>query len=471
MGAGATRRRRPAAATAADPVVLCRPEMANAVVVGMQWGDEGKGKIVDLLCPAYDVVVRYQGGHNAGHTVRFGDAHFSLHLIPSGILHPGVQCVLGNGMVIAPDAFAKELAGLRAAGVEVDGRLFVSDRAQVILGEHAALDGARESAAGSGKIGTTLRGIGPAYETKVGRCGVRVCDLTAPDLEDRLRVLLLRMEAELTALGGSPTDHPMRVADQCRAWAESLAPFRADTSALLQRAVRDGKAVLFEGAQGSLLDVDHGTYPYVTSSSSLAGGACSGAGVPPHRIDGAIGVLKAYTTRVGGGPLPTEDLGEAGDYLRKRGNEYGTTTGRPRRCGWLDLVAARYAAELNGVDTIALTKLDVLDQFPEVPVCVGYRWRGELLRRFPAEGRALAEAKPEYRVFEGWRQETVGVLSVETLPRAAREYVAFIEAELEAEVSLISTGPRREETIVRPLPALARLTSGRLAAGSGQPPA
>jgi adenylosuccinate synthase len=441
--------------------------MANAVVVGMQWGDEGKGKIVDLLCPAYDLVVRYQGGHNAGHTVRFGESHFSLHLIPSGILHPGVRCVLGNGMVIAPDAFAKELAGLRAAGVELDGRLFVSDRAQVILAEHAALDGQREEAAGSGKIGTTLRGIGPAYETKVGRCGLRVCDLSGPGLEDRLRVVLLRIEAELKSLGGPPIDHPMRVADQCRAWAETLAPFRADTSALLHEALRAGKAVLFEGAQGSLLDVDHGTYPYVTSSSSLAGGACIGAGVPPHRIDGAIGVLKAYTTRVGGGPLPTEDLGEAGEYLRKRGNEYGTTTGRPRRCGWLDLVAARYATELNGVGAIALTKLDVLDAFPQVPVCVGYRYRGELLRRFPAEGHVLGEAKPEYRVFEGWRQETVGALDADSLPPRAREYVSFIEQELEVEVALISTGPRREETIVRDLPALRRLTSGRLAASTG----
>jgi adenylosuccinate synthase len=438
--------------------------MANAVVVGMQWGDEGKGKIVDLLCPAYDLVVRYQGGHNAGHTVRFGERHFSLHLIPSGILHPGVQCVLGNGMVIAPDAFAKELAGLHAAGIDVTGRLFVSERAHVILGEHAQLDGQREAAAGSGKIGTTLRGIGPAYETKVGRYGLRVCDLSAPDLDSRLRTLLVRIEAELVALGGQAIGPPMRVADQCRAWAEALAPYRADTSDLLQRSMRAGKSVLFEGAQGSLLDVDHGTYPYVTSSSSLAGGACSGAGVPPHRIDGAIGVLKAYTTRVGGGPLPTEDTGEAGDYLRKRGNEYGTTTGRPRRCGWLDLVAARSSTALNGIDAIALTKLDVLDAFAQLPVCVGYRYRGELLRRFPAEQRALDEAKPEYRVFEGWRQETVGVLEAEALPARAREYVSFIEQELEAPVAIISTGPRREETIVRDVPALRRLTSGRLAA-------
>jgi adenylosuccinate synthase len=443
--------------------------MANVVVVGMQWGDEGKGKIVDLLCPAYDLVARYQGGHNAGHTVRFGERHFSLHLIPSGILHPGVECVLGNGMVIAPDAFFKEVADLQAAGVELDGRLFVSDRAQVILGEHATLDAQREAAAGSGKIGTTMRGIGPAYETKIGRYGLRVCDLDDPGLEERLRPLLLRLQAELTALGGPGIDHPVRVADQCRVWAEKLAPYRADTAELLQDALRAGRSVLFEGAQGSLLDVDHGTYPFVTSSSALAGGACTGAGVPPHRIDGALGVLKAYTTRVGGGPLPTEDLGEAGEYLRKRGNEYGTTTGRPRRCGWLDLVAARYSTALNGIDAIALTKLDVLDAFAEIPVCVGYRYRGELLRRFPADLRKLAQAQPEYRVLPGWRQETVGVLHEEQLPRAAREYVAFVEAELEAPVAFISTGPRREETIVRDLPVLRRLTSDRLSALDHRP--
>jgi adenylosuccinate synthase len=436
--------------------------MANVVVVGMQWGDEGKGKIVDLLCPSFDVVARFQGGHNAGHTVRFGDRHFSLHLIPSGILHPGTRCVLGNGMVINPDAFFAEIEKLRAAGVELDGRLFVSDRAQVIFGEHAMLDAQREEAAGGGKIGTTLRGIGPAYESKIGRLGLRVCDLGGADVEERLRGLLLRIEAELKALGGQAVGHPVRVADQCRAWAEKLAPFRTDTADLLQQAMRAGQSVLFEGAQGSLLDVDHGTYPFVTSSNALAGGACAGAGVPPHHIHGALGVLKAYTTRVGGGPLPTEDLGEAGEYLRKRGNEFGTTTGRPRRCGWLDLVAARYSTALNGIDVIALTKLDVLDAFAEIPVCVGYRYRGELLRRFPADLRVLAKAEPEYSVLPGWRQDTVGILEESRLPAAARDYVAFIERELEVPVGFISTGPRREETIVRDLPALRRLTGDRL---------
>ena len=438
--------------------------MSNVVVVGMQWGDEGKGKIVDLLCPAFDVVARYQGGHNAGHTVRFGKKHFSLRLIPSGILHGEVQCVLGNGMVIDPEAFFEEVGKLHEAGIAVDGRLFVSERAQVIFPEHASLDVRRESAAGSGKIGTTGRGIGPAYETKVGRAGLRVCDLSAPDLEERLRTLLLRIEGELQALGGEPIGHPMRVADQCRDWADRLAPYRRDTADLLQLAWRAGKRIMLEGAQGSMLDVDHGTYPFVTSSSAAAGGACTGTGLPPRAVDGVLGVLKAYTTRVGGGPLPTEDLGAAGEYLRKRGNEFGTVTGRPRRCGWLDLVAARFSTALNGVDAVALTKLDVLDGFAEIPVCVGYRYRGELLKRFPAEARVLAESKPEYRAMPGWRKQTVGILDYESLPAQARDYVAYLEQELEVPMALVSTGPRREETIVRDSPVLRRLTSERLTA-------
>ena len=438
--------------------------MANVVIVGMQWGDEGKGKIVDLLCPAFDVVARYQGGHNAGHTVRFGDRHFSLRLIPSGILHSDVQCVLGNGMVVDPEAFFEEVGNLRQAGITVDGRLFVSERAQVIFAAHAALDLQREAAAGSGKIGTTGRGIGPAYETKVGRGGLRICDLSAPDLEDRLRTLLQRLDSELRGLGGEPTSHPTRVADQCRDWAARLAPYRADVGELLQGAVAAGKRVMLEGAQGSLLDVDHGTYPFVTSSSATAGGACTGTGLPPRAIDGVLGVLKAYTTRVGGGPLPTEDEGEAGGYLRKRGNEFGTVTGRPRRCGWLDMVAARYATALNGVDAVALTKLDVLDGFAQIPVCVGYRYRGELMKRFPAELKVLSQAQPEYRVFAGWRQETVGILDYGTLPAAARDYVSFIEQDLDLPVVLVSTGPRREETIRRDGPELQRLLGDRLAA-------
>ncbi|HSN86684.1 MAG TPA: adenylosuccinate synthase [Thermoanaerobaculia bacterium] len=436
--------------------------MANVVIVGMQWGDEGKGKIVDLLCPAFDAVVRYQGGHNAGHTVRFRDQHFSLHLIPSGILHADMLCVLGNGMVVAPDALLGELARLYEAGVRFDGRLFLSNRAHVLLPCHAELDKAREESQGAGKIGTTSRGIGPAYESKVSRFGLRMVDLFAPDLEERLRLLLSRTQHELTHLKGEPLTSPAAYADQCREWAERLKPSLRDTEQLLNTWIREGKDILFEGAQGALLDVDHGTYPYVTSSNSTAGGACTGTGVPPTRIHGAIGVLKAYTTRVGGGPFPSELVGSTSDFLRRRGNEFGTTTGRPRRCGWFDAVVARYAQLLNGVDTVALTKLDVLDDFDEIPVCVSYKLHGETLRNLPPDRRSLEAAEPVLRTMKGWKRSTVGILDEADLPREARDYVDFIEQEIEAPVSFISTGPRREETIVREHESLVRLTSGRL---------
>ena len=436
--------------------------MANMVIVGMQWGDEGKGKIVDLLCPAFDAVVRYQGGHNAGHTVKFRDQHFSLHLVPSGVLHPGMLCALGNGMVLAPDAFLSELAKLYEAGVRFDGRLFVSNRAHLLLPPHAALDKARESARGREKIGTTSRGIGPAYEGKASRIGLRVADLSAPDLEERLRSRLAQIQGEITALGGDPLPSPAFLADQCRAWAERLRPCITDTAVLLNEWIDAGKCLLFEGAQGTLLDVDHGTYPFVTSSNSTAGGAATGTGVPPTRIHGAMGVLKAYTTRVGEGPFPTELMGEEGEYLRQRGNEFGTTTGRPRRCGWLDLVVARYAKILNGIDAIALTKLDVLDTLGEIPICTGYRVRGELVKTLPAERHLLEAVEPVYRTVPGWKTTTVGILEHADLPQAARDYVDLIEQELNTPVVLTSTGPRREETIVRNHPALQRLTSQRL---------
>jgi adenylosuccinate synthase len=436
--------------------------MANVVIVGMQWGDEGKGKIVDLLCPAFDAVVRYQGGHNAGHTVRVKESHFSLQLIPSGILHPGMLCVLGNGMVVAPDALLSELGRLYEAGVRFDGRLFLSNRAHVLLPCHAALDRAREEAQGQVKVGTTSRGIGPAYEAKASRYGLRMVDLFASDLEDRLRVLLARIQSELKSLGAEPLPQPASYADMCREWAERLKPSLRDTELLLNGWIREGKSLLFEGAQGALLDVDHGTYPFVTSSNSTAGGACTGTGVPPTRLDGAIGVLKAYTTRVGGGPFPSELSGTTADFLRGRGNEYGTVTGRPRRCGWLDTVVARYAQVLNGVDSVALTKLDVLDDFDEVPVCTAYKLHGETLRHFPPDRRSLESAEPVLKTMKGWKTSTVGILDPADLPQAARDYVDFIQQEIEAPVSFISTGPRREETIVLEDPALSRLTGGRL---------
>jgi adenylosuccinate synthase len=372
-------------------------------------------------------------------------------------------CVLGNGMVIAPDAFLKELDRLHEAGVESDDRLYISNRAHVLLPCHALLDQAREQARGEGKIGTTSRGIGPAYESKISRYGLRMCDLFAPDLDDRLRAQVGKIRSELQSLGAEPCPEPEVYADLCHQWGERLKPRLRDTEQLLNRWIAEDKNLLFEGAQGALLDIDHGTYPFVTSSNSTSGGACTGTGVPPTRIDGAIGVLKAYTTRVGGGPFPSELSGDIAEFLRKRGNEYGTTTGRPRRCGWLDTVVARYAQLLNGVDAIALTKLDVLDDFDEIPVCTGYRVNGQILRDLPPDQWSLENAEPILHTMKGWKTSTVGILDESDLPPAARDYIDFIEQEIGAPCAMISTGPRREETLIHEDGVLDGLTSGRMA--------
>ena len=435
--------------------------MANAIVLGMQWGDEGKGKIVDLLCPAFDAVVRYQGGNNAGHTVKFGDRHFALHLIPSGIVHEGMQCVLGNGLVVDPDALFEELDRLAESGVESAGRLLLSSRAHALLPVHVALDKAREAARGDQKIGTTARGIGPAYGSKAMRTGVRLGDLFSASFEERLASLVDAANLELEASGAEPVAIDALRA-RCEKWRERLEPLLADTAHTLNRWIDEGKSLLFEGAQGALLDLDHGTYPFVTSSSATAGGAATGSGVPPTRIDGVIGVLKAYTSRVGEGPFPTELLDEVGEHLQARGNEFGTTTGRPRRCGWLDAVSVRYARMINGVGTIALTKLDVLDAVEEIRLCTSYRVNGCEMREFPADLAQLAAAEPVYRTLPGWMEDTAGTLAFDDLPEKAREYVAAIEEEVGAPVGIVSTGPRREETLLRDEPLLGRLTSGRL---------
>ncbi len=436
--------------------------MSNTVLTGMQWGDEGKGKIVDLLCPAFDVVVRFQGGNNAGHTVRFEDSHFALHLIPSGILTPGMRCVLGNGMVIPPDAFFEELEALAEAGVEIEGRLWISDRAHVLLPIYAEVDKVREALRGAGQIGTTSRGIGPAYEAKIARRGIRMCDLYSDRLEGLLEHLSTRLGPELGALGRG--NDVAELLERCQGWAERLEPFVADTGQLLNAWIDDGSSALFEGAQGVLLDVDHGTYPFVTSSNATAGGAATGSGVAPTRIKGSVGVLKAYTTRVGSGPFPTElPEGEAAaDFLRQRGNEFGTTTGRPRRCGWLDLVIARYARRVNDTDVFALTKMDVLDRFDSVKVCVAYRIDGEEVRQFPSDVGKLERAEPVYVELPGWSEDTVGKVAFADLPENARNYVAYLENDLKASAAIVSTGPRREETIVRDDSKLAELTRGRL---------
>jgi adenylosuccinate synthase len=425
--------------------------MSGIVVLGMQWGDEGKGKIVDLVSPGFDAVVRYQGGHNAGHTVRFGDRHFALHLIPSGILRPGIRCVLGNGMVVHPQALLDEIDQLEGLGVSTDGRLFISERAQLLHDLHVSVDIARENALGDFRIGTTSRGIGPAYEAKVARCGLRLGDLWSADLDGLLEERIARQISDL----GATADLERVLAEtreRVEVWKPRLRPYVCPTSALLNDWLDAGLRLLFEGAQGTLLDVDHGTYPFVTSSSTTSGYAATGSGVPPTAIEGVVGVLKAYTTRVGAGPFPTELDNETGERLRKRGNEYGTTTGRPRRCGWLDLVGARYARRINGVSAIALTKLDVLDSLEEIPICVGYRMGGAVVRDVPSDIAALAKAEPVLEVVPGWKRQTAGLVDYADLPGAARRYVELIEERVGAPVVMISTGPRREETIVRAHP-------------------
>ena len=397
----------------------------NVAVIGTQWGDEGKGKIVDLLCESFDVVARYQGGHNAGHTVKFGDKHFALRLIPSGILHANKLCLLGNGMVIDPAALLEEIEKLRALGVTIDSNLKISNSAHVILPYHKALDLAREEAAGASKIGTTGRGIGPAYESKAGRYGVRIADLLDADA--------LKQKIELAAIYRSETFDVDALLAQYLDFGKQLADRIVRGPFFINEQIRAGKRVMFEGAQGTMLDIDHGTYPFVTSSSTCVGGICTGLGVAPKHIHKVIGVAKAYTTRVGAGPFPTELTDEIGEHLRKRGNEFGTVTGRPRRTGWLDLVVLRTCAMLNGLDEIAVTKLDVLDDLAEIKVCVSYDDRGT----------------PVYKPLKGWQTSTAGITSYDDLPQTAKDYVQFIEDETGAKASIISTGPRREETIVR----------------------
>ncbi len=422
----------------------------NLVVFGAQWGDEGKGKIVDLLCEDYDVVARYQGGHNAGHTVKFGDHHYALRLVPSGILHPGKLCILGNGMVIDPEALLEEIESLRGLGIRIEENLKISDSAHVILPYHRALDLAREEAAGSAKIGTTGRGIGPAYETKVSRYGIRVADLLDPDiLREKIDFACAEKNPVLQSVYGKDTFDPKVLFDDYTRFGEVLAPRIMNGPLLINENIRTGKRVMFEGAQGTMLDIDHGTYPFVTSSNTVVGGVCTGLGVAPKHIHRVIGVAKAYTTRVGGGAFPTELNDATGEHLRKRGNEFGTVTGRPRRTGWLDLPVVRTSAMLNGIDAIALTKLDVLDDFDEIPVCTSYNVHGDRWKTFPAFAVAHHDYKPEYRTLKGWKRSTVGVTSYEDLPQEAKDYIRFIEDETGCPASIVSTGPRREETILR----------------------
>ena len=423
----------------------------TAVVLGAQWGDEGKGKIVDVLSERFSAVARYAGGHNAGHTVIHGEQKFVLQLIPCGVLRPGCKGVIGNGVVLDPIAFLKEVAKLRGLGVEVDGQLFVSNRAQVILPYHRMIELAAESAPGRKRIGTTSRGIGPAYEDKMARSGLRVVDLLRSDLlKTHIYAACGEKNAIAHALFGTDPLEPEKMYEEYAAAAEEVRPFVTDTGRLLHQIIASGGSVMFEGAQGTMLDIDHGTYPFVTSSSATAGGAATGTGVGPTAIGTVISVTKAYVTRVGEGPFPTEIHEAIGDQLRARGNEYGAVTGRPRRCGWLDIPLLRYSNQVNGAEWLVVTKMDVLDELEEIPVCVGYQVDGKVSDEIPADVLGLERVKPVYTTLKGWRASTEGVTEFDKLPKAAQEYLRFQERESGAKIGMVSTGPDREQTMVLP---------------------
>ena len=418
----------------------------NIAVLGAQWGDEGKGKIVDLLTPNFSIVARYQGGHNAGHTVYANGRKFVLRLLPSGILHQGVTCIIGNGVVIDPQALFAEIDEIEGASIPVGDRLVISDKAHLILPYHRELDLLSEARRGERKIGTTSRGIGPAYEDKIARRGVRVGDLANPDsLAEAIRH---NVDARNRLIKESTMDWKQVHDDLKRSW-ERMRRWVADVSVVLDKARREGKSIMFEGAQGTLLDIDHGTYPYVTSSNATIGGVCTGLGVGPRAIDGVLGVAKAYTTRVGEGPLPTELTGELGNRLRESGQEFGAVTGRPRRCGWYDAVAVRYAVRVNGLDALALTKLDVLDGLPELQVCTGYRLRGAVIEDMPGDLAQFSACEPIYETIGGWSQPTAGVRKYQDLPAEARAYIARIEEITGVPAAVLSTGSAREDTIIR----------------------
>lgn len=421
--------------------------MPNTILIGAQWGDEGKGKVIDVLTDQADVVVRFQGGSNAGHTVIVDGRKTVLHLIPSGILHPGKQCIIGNGVVVDPVALLKEIHELEASGHQVAGRLFVGDRAHVVLGYHRALDVADEAQRSSAtRIGTTGRGIGPAYRDKMSRLGLRMGDLVAPDFAARLALRVVEANAALAALQAPPVD-VAELTRSCAEMARALNPYVADVVSLVHEADRAGRSLLFEGAQGTMLDIDFGTYPFVTSSNSTAGGACTGAGISPRRIDRVVGVIKTYTTRVGSGPFPTELEDATGALLRQRGGEFGATTGRPRRCGWFDAVVGRYAAQINGVDFWAMTKLDVLDTLPVLRICTAYACDGRRLDTVPADVSVLARCTPIYEEMPGWQQPTSTITRYADLPARAQAYVARLLELLGGKLGVLSVGPGRETTL------------------------
>ena len=422
--------------------------MSTTVVVGTQWGDEGKGKITDMLCQEADVVGRYQGGNNAGHTVVVEDEEYKLHLIPSGILYEDTKCVIGNGVVIDPKVLIEELDNLAERGIEANN-LYLSSKAHIIMPYHRLLDKAEESRKGEGKIGTTGKGIGPVYRDKIGRFGIRLEDL----LNEEVFTAKVKEMVELKNLilekvyGMEPLDAD-EIIEEYLGYAEELESYVVDSSLLLNQEIDNGTDVLFEGAQGTLLDIDHGTYPFVTSSNPTSGGVCPGSGVGPTKIDNVLGVVKAYTTRVGEGPFPAELEGETGEHLRDKGHEFGTTTGRPRRCGWFDAVIVKYAARVNGLTGLALTKLDVLDELEEIKICTGYRYQGEVITEFPTNGEILTQCEPVYETLPGWQEDTTEITNYENLPANAKQYVERICELTGVELDILSVGPKRKQTMM-----------------------
>jgi adenylosuccinate synthase len=423
--------------------------MPSVLIVGTQWGDEGKGKLVDHLTESASVVARYQGGHNAGHTVVINSKKFVLHLLPSGILRKEKLSIIGNGTVVDPGALLEEIDNLRAEGIRVSDNLMLSKGAHLIMPYHLAVEQASEKSMGDKAIGTTLKGIGPAYTDKAQRSGVKVIDLLMPEVfKDKLKKNLESKNQILERIYGESPLSADPIYDEYMRHAERLRPFIADTDVAVNRAIDVGKNVLFEGAQGTLLDIDHGTYPYVTSSSASAGGVCTGLGVPPTKINRILGVVKAYTTRVGGGPFPTEIHGPLGAELQEKGGEFGATTGRPRRCGWLDMVALRHSAMVNGLTGIAITKLDILDGQKEIKICTSYKCGSDTIDIFPTDAAILERCEPQYKSFPGWKESTSGLTDYGGLPENARKYLKTIEEMLGVEVQMISTGPKREELIL-----------------------
>ena len=423
--------------------------MPVLVVVGAQWGDEGKGKIIDLLTERADIVARYQGGHNAGHTVVVGMDEFILHLIPSGILHKGKTCIIGNGVVVDPAALIEEMDGLRTRGIRFDDSLLISGNAHLIMPYHKALDIASEKLKGNKKIGTTGRGIGPSYSDKISRKGIRMADLLdVKTFREKLACNTGEANFLLERYYKAPLVHLDQVYDEYVGYAKRLKKYIADTTLFLNQAVDENKKVLAEGAQGTHLDVDHGTYPFVTSSSPTAGGACTGLGIGPNTITEVMGIVKAYTTRVGSGPFPTEQENKLGELLRARGKEYGATTGRPRRCGWADTLVIRHAVRVNGMTSAAITKLDVLDTLDELKICVGYKYKGKLYEEMPSELSVLEKGTPQYITMPGWKQTTIGIRNYGDLPKKARSYVEKLCKMSGVKPAIISTGARRDETII-----------------------